>query len=87
MDLSKFIHGFSMLLHGLYKLLHGFVKIDTWISLSCYMDLSKLLQMDLLKLLHGFVKVVLCFSCHLSNDIKLTMMSNHVEASALKQSC
>ena len=39
------------------KLLHGFVKIDTWISLSCYMDLSKLL--------HGFVKVVtwICLSC------------------------
>ena len=25
------------------KLLHGFVKIDTWISLSCYMDLSILI--------------------------------------------
>ena len=24
------------------KLLPGFVKIDTWIFLSCYMDLSKL---------------------------------------------
>ena len=27
-----------------FKLLHGFVKIDTWISLSCYVDLSKLLN-------------------------------------------
>ena len=35
------------------------------------MDLSNLLQMDLLKLLHGFVKVILCFSCPLSNNIKL----------------
>ena len=26
------------------KLLNGFVKIDTWISLSCYMELLKLLQ-------------------------------------------
>ena len=30
-------------------MLNGFVKIDTWISLSCYMDLPKSL--------HGFVKV------------------------------
>ena len=27
-----------------FKLLHGFVKIDTLISLSCYVDLSKLLN-------------------------------------------
>ena len=26
----------------LSKLLHGFVKIETWVSLSCYEDLSKL---------------------------------------------
>ena len=26
------------------KLLHGFVKIDIWISLSCYMNLSKLIH-------------------------------------------
>ena len=51
------------------KLLHGFVKIDTWISLSCYMDFSKLLHgffkvdswisvscyMELSKLIHGFL--------------------------------
>ena len=38
-------------------LLNVFVKIDTWISLSCYVGLSKLL--------HGFVKVVtrICQSC------------------------
>ena len=47
-------------MHGLpYVVLHGFVKIDKWISLSCYMDLSKLIQ--------GFVKVATwiyqtCFS-------------------------
>ena len=32
---------------GFSMLLHGFVRIDTWNSLGCYMDLSKLL--------HGFV--------------------------------
>ena len=26
------------------KLLHGFVKIDKWITLSCYMDLSKVIH-------------------------------------------
>ena len=30
------------------KLSHGFVKIDTWISLSCDMDLSKLIHRYLL---------------------------------------
>ena len=41
------------------KLLHRYVKIETWISLSCYMDLSNLshVYLDLLKLLEGFVKV------------------------------
>ena len=48
----------------LKKLLSGCVKIDTWISQSCYMDLSKLI--------HGCLKVVtvvkvstyvLCISC------------------------
>ena len=29
------------------KLLHGFIKIDTWISASFYMDLSKLFQVFL----------------------------------------
>ena len=40
-----------------YKLLDVFVNIDIWISLSCYLDLSKWL--------HGFVKVVMwiCPSC------------------------
>ena len=44
-------------------LLPWFVKIDTGISLSCYLDLSKLLQ--------GFVKVVLCISRLLPNKTKL----------------
>ena len=37
----------------------GFVKVDTWISLDCYMDLSKLVQL--------FDKVVtwICQSCSL----------------------
>ena len=37
------------------KLFYGFVKIDTWISLSCYRDLSKVL--------HGFIKVVTWIFC------------------------
>ena len=47
-------------------MLHGFVKIDTWISVSCYKDFSKLFHgflfksfyMDLSNLLHGFVEVL-----------------------------
>ena len=44
----------------LQKLLHGLVKIDTWISVSCYINmyLSKLFY-GFDKLLHGFVKFVL----------------------------
>ena len=40
----------SVMLILSFALFVGFIKIDTWISLKCYMDLSKLLQ--------GFVKVV-----------------------------
>ena len=65
-----------------FKLLNGFVKIFTWISLGCYMDLSKLIigscYVDLSKLLFGFVKVVKwirqgvqCFSRPLPNKNKL----------------
>ena len=68
----------------LSKLLDGFVKIDIWISLSCYMDLSKFVNIDtwvyltfihiyLLKLLHRFARVVLCVSCPLPNKIKLKL--------------
>ena len=39
---------------GFSKLLNGFVKIDTWISLSCHLDFSKLIHGFLL---HGFVKL------------------------------
>ena len=41
-------------------LLHGFFKIDTWNSLGCYMELSKLL--------HGFVKVAtwIRLSCYMA---------------------
>ena len=51
-------------------MLHGFVKIDTWISLSSCMGLSKLIlsrYVDLSKLLHGFDKVVtqICQSCYM----------------------
>ena len=49
------------------NLLHGLVKIDTWISLSCYMDLSKTMP--------GFRLVVIWIcqsSCtHLSKCNKL----------------
>ena len=34
----------------LFKLLHGLVRINRWISLNCYTDLSKLT--------HGFLQVV-----------------------------
>ena len=37
-------------LHPIVGFCFGFIKIDTWISLSCYMDLSELI--------HEFVKVV-----------------------------
>ena len=69
------------------KLLDGFVKIDTWISPSCYMDFSGLL--------HGFVKVVtwICQSCSMyfshftkqnrNQSRSLTEISKLVEASAL----
>ena len=41
------------------KLLHGFVKKYKWISLSCYMDLSKLLhEFGLLKYLSKKKKIV-----------------------------
>ena len=55
--------------------IHGLVKIDTWISLSCYMDLPKLLH-AFLKLLYGFLKVALCFYHPLSNKTKLTFDQN-----------
>ena len=41
------------------KLLRRFVKINLWISLTCYMDLSK--YMDFSEMLPGFVKVVYIF--------------------------
>ena len=53
--MSKLKEGFSQL--------YGFVKNDTWISLSCYLDLSKLI--------HGFAKVFLCISRPLANKTKL----------------
>ena len=42
---------------------NGFVKVDTWVSLSCYMDLSKLLL--------GFVKVAISICRPLPNKTKL----------------
>ena len=45
------------------KLWHGFVKIDTWISLSYYLDF--------LKMIYGFVKVFLFISRPLPNNTKL----------------
>ena len=51
----------------LFKLVHKFVKIHTWISLRCFMDLSNFkfhawislsYYMDLSKLLQGYFKVV-----------------------------
>ena len=48
------------------KLLYGFVKIDAWISLSCYTDFSKVVH-GFLKLLHGLVKflTLICLSCYM----------------------
>ena len=47
-------------------LLPGFVKIDTWISLSCYMDYYKLLH-RFVKIMHGFVEVAawICRCCYM----------------------
>ena len=45
------------------KLWHGFVKIDTWISLSYYLEF--------LKMIYGFVKVFLFISRPLQNNTKL----------------
>ena len=52
MHFLKFLNGFVDLYGFLWAVtwICGFVKIYTWISLSCYMRLSKLL--------HGLVKVV-----------------------------
>ena len=50
------------------KLLDRFVKIVTGISLSCYMDLSKLIHtcyLDLLKLLHGFLTALAALYLHI----------------------
>ena len=92
MDLSKLLHVFLALCQtkpswSLTKILndvelnccymdYGFVKINTWISLNCYMDLSELIHgslscyIDMSKMLNvfvgvGFVKVVLRISCPL----------------------
>ena len=54
---------------GFSMSLDRFVKIDTCISLSCYMDLSKLIG-QLSQFLRCF-KVVLCISCPLANKAKL----------------
>ena len=58
-DLSKLLKTWISLI----CCIHGFVKINTWISLSCFMDLSKLP--------HEFVKVFLWISCPLPNKTKL----------------
>ena len=81
---------------GRHSLLDRFVKFDTWISLSCWMDLSKFIHeflsvallicqsgyMDLLKSLNGFVKVVLCIPRPLPYQIKLKF-DQDFKASAL----
>ena len=82
--------------------INGFVKVVTWIFLSCYMDLSKLIHefllvltwicqschMDLLKLLHWFVKVVLCFFFPNAKENQLkTKILKLVEAFILNLRC
>ena len=56
-------------------LFNVFVKIDTWISLRCYMDLSKLL--------HGFVKDVtqICQTC----SMFLSPFAKHNQAKILSR--
>ena len=50
MDFSKLLYVFVKIDIRKSKLLYGYLKNYTWISQSCYMDLSKFL--------YGFVKVV-----------------------------
>ena len=68
-------HSVTALLWLNFDQIVGFVKVVSWIWLSCYMDLSKLIHgffevvtctwicqnwyMDFPKLLHGFVKVAI----------------------------
>ena len=66
-----------------FLVLHGFVTINTWISPSCCMDLSKLIfgflwvitwicqnwYMDFSKLFHGFVKIDTCISLSCYMDL------------------
>ena len=61
----------------LSRLLDGFVKIDVWISLSCYMDLCcQKWYMDFSRLLDGFVKIDAWISLISYMDLsKLTWIS------------
>ena len=63
LDLSKFRHIF------LQVVTHGFAKIDTWISFSCYMDFSKLIQ-GFLQVVTCICQVGTCISCPLPISIK-----------------
>ena len=72
------------------KLLYGFCKIDTWISLSCHMYLSKDCYMDFSEVLNGFVKVgfsklfyAFIDLCQTKPSWSLTKISKLVEASSL----
>ena len=48
------------------ELLHGIVQIDTWISLSCYMDLSKLIHQFLLVVTRIFkINALISLSCNM----------------------
>ena len=75
------------------RLLHGFVKVDMLISISCWMDFSKLIiwsgYMDLIKLLNGYVKVFYVFLalCQTKPSWSLTKISKLDEASALNWWC
>ena len=59
------------------NLFNGFVKINTWISLSCYMDLLK--NMDLSKLFY--------FSCQTKPNWSLAKISKFFEAFSLNRRC
>ena len=55
-------------LHPIVGFCFGFIKIDTWISLSCYLYLSKLLH-ELSKMVYGFLKVVMWICQRADDDI------------------
>ena len=79
----------------------GFVKVDTWISLGCYMDFSKMLHvflyivtwicqnryMHIYRLLYGFVKIDkwIILSCYM--DLSKLLHGFVKDVTWIGQSC